>query len=45
LIARKDIRDIKGVGHTAKEAREQAFESFLPRLRSRYIDQLLDERF
>lgn len=45
LIVRKDVRDIKGVGHTAKEAREKAFESFLPRLRRRYIDQLLDERF
>jgi len=45
LVARNEISDIKGVGHTVKEAREKAFQSFLTRLKGRSLDRLLDERF
>ena len=45
VIARSDIREIKDVGHSLKEAREKAFHSFTIRLSRRSLDQLLDERF
>lgn len=45
LIARTEIREIKGVGHAITEAREKAFQSFITRLTRRSVDQLLDERF
>ena len=44
-IARADIRDIKGVGHSISEARQEAFQTFLTRLSRRSLNQLLEERF
>jgi hypothetical protein len=44
-IARANIRDIKGVGHSTPEARSEAFQAFLTRLNRRSLDQILDERF
>jgi len=45
VIAREDIEDIKGVGYSSSDAREQAFETFTSRLERRYIDRMLEERF
>ena len=45
VIAREDIDDIKGVGYTSSDAREQAFETFTRRLERRYVERMLEERF